>query len=268
LVCVGLGGCGAARRSGHALGVSRGPRRRWRSGSWRRTIARGREVSAEAWAALCPQGLGCQPGGVGGTRHEEPCWDPRRGALRSPRGANRSMAASVGATGTASLAMLGAVPAPPCQPPGLRSLGKGRVCVRAFSRAVSSLADALPSAEDDDDEDDSSSEEKEADNTKPNRTCKMGLPLVLGQLGTLAGIPQGGRKAGEGGQGVPLQPRAPGGSEGSARGAGLGAPGAKQPGPSKGMCQHGCVGVPAAAATPAEPAPRKDRAARGAGGPG
>ncbi|XP_009467111.1 PREDICTED: fibroblast growth factor receptor 1 isoform X5 [Nipponia nippon] len=33
--------------------------------------------------------------------------------------------------------------------------------------------DALPSAEDDDDEDDSSSEEKEADNTKPNRTCEM-----------------------------------------------------------------------------------------------
>lgn len=48
-----------------------------------------------------------------------------------------------------------------------------------FSRAVSSLADALPSAEDDDDEEDSSSEEKEADNTKPNRTCEMGLPLVL-----------------------------------------------------------------------------------------
>uniref|UniRef100_A0A8C5IKM3 receptor protein-tyrosine kinase n=1 Tax=Junco hyemalis TaxID=40217 RepID=A0A8C5IKM3_JUNHY len=40
---------------------------------------------------------------------------------------------------------------------------------QALSRAVPSLADALPSAEDDDDEDDSSSEEKEADNTKPNQ---------------------------------------------------------------------------------------------------
>lgn len=48
-----------------------------------------------------------------------------------------------------------------------------------LSRAVASLADALPSAEDDDDEDDSSSEEKEADNTKPNRTCELGLPVVL-----------------------------------------------------------------------------------------
>ncbi|XP_035744587.1 fibroblast growth factor receptor 1 [Egretta garzetta] len=38
-----------------------------------------------------------------------------------------------------------------------------------LSRAASSLADALPSAEDDDDEEDSSSEEKEADNTKPNQ---------------------------------------------------------------------------------------------------
>lgn len=55
----------------------------------------------------------------------------------------------------------------------------GKVHAQVFSWAVSSLADALPSAEDDDDEDDSSSEEKEADNTKPNRTCQMGLPLVL-----------------------------------------------------------------------------------------
>ncbi|XP_059687479.1 fibroblast growth factor receptor 1 isoform X2 [Gavia stellata] len=39
--------------------------------------------------------------------------------------------------------------------------------------------DALPSAEDDDDEEDSSSEEKEADNTKPNRTCEMGLSLAI-----------------------------------------------------------------------------------------
>ncbi|XP_014811413.1 PREDICTED: fibroblast growth factor receptor 1 isoform X1 [Calidris pugnax] len=48
-------------------------------------------------------------------------------------------------------------------------LRKGRVHARMFSRALLSLADALPSAEDDDDEDDSSSEEKEADNTKPNQ---------------------------------------------------------------------------------------------------
>lgn len=100
-----------------------------------------------------------------------------------------------------------------------------------FSWDVSSLADALPSAEDDDDEDDSSSEEKEADNTKPNRMCKMGLPVVLpwplwggeGKLGTLASIAQGWRKAGKDGQGLPLQPRARGSGEGSAGGAGLGA---------------------------------------------
>lgn len=35
-----------------------------------------------------------------------------------------------------------------------------------------SFPDALPSAEDDDDDDDSSSEEKEADNSRPNRTCE------------------------------------------------------------------------------------------------
>ncbi|OXB62738.1 hypothetical protein ASZ78_010805 [Callipepla squamata] len=41
--------------------------------------------------------------------------------------------------------------------------------VHGAQLGVSSLADALPSAEDDDDEDDSSSEEKEADSTKPNQ---------------------------------------------------------------------------------------------------
>lgn len=53
--------------------------------------------------------------------------------------------------------------------------------VHSAQLGVSSLADALPSAEDDDDEDDSSSEEKEADNTKPNRTCGMGFPKGGGE---------------------------------------------------------------------------------------
>lgn len=60
----------------------------------------------------------------------------------------------------------------PCQP-------QSSTRTQTLSRAVASLADALPSAEDDDDEDDSSSEEKEADNTKPNRTCELGLPVGL-----------------------------------------------------------------------------------------
>uniref|UniRef100_A0A8C2TW36 Fibroblast growth factor receptor n=1 Tax=Coturnix japonica TaxID=93934 RepID=A0A8C2TW36_COTJA len=50
-----------------------------------------------------------------------------------------------------------------------RCTGEQEGSVQCYELGVSSLVDALPSAEDDDDEDDSSSEEKEADNTKPNQ---------------------------------------------------------------------------------------------------
>ena len=70
----------------------------------------------------------------------------------------------------------------------------------------------------------------------PSRTVRARWvcpwPLVRGEgkLGRLASIVQGRRRAGEGGQGLPLQPRAPGGGEGSVQGAGLAKQTGEQPG--------------------------------------
>lgn len=103
------------------------------------------------------------------------------------------------------------LPAVPRCCPGVGSCAGGRAGRWAHAQpGVSSLADALPSAEDDDDEDDSSSEEKEADNTKPNRTsagvvCPQAAPALpplcperwgggQGKPGTHVGITQGPRR--------------------------------------------------------------------------
>lgn len=159
-------------------------------------------------------------------------------------------------------------PAPPCSatspgtapapthcapaPPAQRSLH-----TQVLSRAVASVTDALPSAEDDDDEDDSSSEEKEADNTKPNRTCGLGLPLV-----PPCGQARGGWAHTSITQGWSKQPRSPGSpghaAVARARWGEQGWVQWEQLGWSRGLCQHGCIGVTAAAA---EHPPHGERAA-------
>lgn len=110
-------------------------------------------------------------------------------------------------------------------PPPTHASHKGSTHTQTLSRAVPSLADALPSAEDDDDEDDSSSEEKEADNTKPNRTFWVCPWCCPGARQGEAGTP----RAGAGSPGLLTVPRAQWGEQ-------VWVQGVKQLAQSRGLC--------------------------------
>lgn len=128
-------------------------------------------------------------------------------------------------------ASLGTAPATSPRRSGLHQPRSQRSThTQILSRAIASLADALPSAEDDDDEDDSSSEEKEADHTKPNRTCELGL---RGEAGHTRASP----RDGAGSPGQPAVARAQWGQQ-------VWVQWAKQLGQSRGCASTAALGSP------------------------